>query len=196
MSVALPRVDAAMRVCRGHLDSTRSRNTEIDQILVGYVLTIVHAEWEQWLQAAVEARTVVHGDPHLAGFARYSVGRLFRKFKISDLSGLLGAFDDGCKSHFMSQVENTPAHTAYDNIERNRQLVAHQKGTGMTFAELERTYLSALPVLESFEDALNIARPSQPVSLGSGPNLGTAAAPGASRPGLVEKVRQWRRRTV
>lgn len=83
-----------------------------------------------------------------------------RKFKISDLSGYLSSFDPSCKGHFADLVNNTPAHSAYDTIENNRQALAHRSSLGMTFAELEATYQLALEVLDAFDLAISISPPT------------------------------------
>lgn len=149
------RVDAALSVCGAHLDATGARGTEIEAILVGYLLTVIHAEFEQHVVQTVVARCRTSHDVRRSSFTEYAARRLVKKFAISDLTGTLNSFDRECKRRFSKEVMDTPHHVAYDNIEANRQLLAHSSGINMTFDELVRHYETSLPVLAAFSRALN-----------------------------------------
>lgn len=153
------RVDAALAECHRHLDETGTRNSQIESYLVSYLVTVIHAEFEQGIQLIMKRRTTVQADDHLSAWGEYTVGRLARKVSIGDLAGLLRAFDESCKEHFSSAVVDTQHHVAYDNIETNRQAVAHSVGTSMTLAELEDAYANACHVLDAFEAALSAPAP-------------------------------------
>lgn len=151
-----PRVDDAFATSNSILDASEARDTEAEQIFVGYLLAIIHSEFEQALLTSIADRCLVESDPHLTAFARYSIGRVAKKFAISDLAGYLGAFDDKCKRLFHERVLNTEYHSAYDNIETNRQLLSHGKGSNLTWAELEETYPRSLEILVAFNHALEV----------------------------------------
>lgn len=151
-----PRVDAAFETCRNHLDKTGTWQTEIEQIFVGYLLAIIHAEFEMAVVSAVKSRCWVEHDTTLTSYLASAIGRLVKKIAIGDLTGVLGSFGSVCKEDFSGQVINTRNHAAYDNIIVARQSVAHASGTNMTFDELATTYSDALVVLTTFTRSLNL----------------------------------------
>lgn len=151
-----PRIDATFRSCRQHLDTTGTRGTEIETIIVGYMLTIIHSEFEQYIVSLVCARCSVPDDPRLSSFAGYAAKRLVKKIALSELTSTLNTFHADCKKQFSDGVLNTQHHLAYDNIETNRQMLAHSSGINMTFAELEAAYNLSLIVLTAFAEALTL----------------------------------------
>lgn len=162
MSVTFVRVESAFAACRDHLDATDTFNSEVESFLVSYLLIAIRAEFEQHVTSLLRRRTAVDTDDHLTAWGAYSVGRLARKITVGDLSGLLAAFSQTCKDRFSDSVTNTVHHLAYDSIVNNRQLVAHAAGGGMTLGELETAFRDACQILEQFEGALLVGRPSQP----------------------------------
>jgi hypothetical protein len=147
------RVDSAIERCREHLDATGARNTEVETFLVGYLVTIIHAEFEQHVSELLRERTR-SSDPHLTAWGAYATGRIAKKFSVSDLSGYLRAFDESCRMMFANAIHDTPEHLAYDRIESTRQLVAHARDTSLTFDDVEQSYREACAVLDAFAKAL------------------------------------------
>lgn len=150
-----PRVATTFITCNDHLDASGARGTEIEQIFVGYLLTIIHSEFEQAIVGAVKARCDVAADERLTAFMQWAADRLVRKIAISDLTGVLSRFHDQCHDNFANLIINTVHHLAYDSIVSNRQLVAHAAGTNMTIAELEVAYGDSLAVLIGFAISLH-----------------------------------------
>jgi hypothetical protein len=154
------RVESALEASKALLTAADAYNTEAESYLVGYLLIVVHSEFEQWIAGTLRARVAVANDPHLTAWGEHSIARLAKKISVSDLSGVLGKFDEGCKQSFQGAVLNTVHHLAYDNLESNRQLVAHASGTGLTLADVEAAFRSATQVLDRFETAVFAGRPA------------------------------------
>src|SRR5436309_11094933 len=109
-----------MATCREHLDATSTRGTEIESILVGYLLTVAYSEYEQAVRAIVVERGR-SGDVHLTAFMEFAALRLIRSIRVGELCGVLAAFDNSCKEAFSAEIVDTRAHAAYDSIINNRQ---------------------------------------------------------------------------
>ena len=149
-----PRIENAIQTCATHLDATGTRNTEIEGVLVGYLLTITYAEYEGAVRKIVAARGDLHNDERLSAFMTYAAERLIRSIAIGEIGGLLKRFDVVCHQAFQSKIANTPSHTAFDNLLSNRQDVAHRLGANITLAEFQRFYQDSLPVFDAIEEAL------------------------------------------
>lgn len=152
-----PRVDEAFKACAEHLDSTGTRNTEIESHLVNNLLSIIYAEYEQEIRRLVMERGAKNADVHSRAFMEHAALRLVRSIKLRDLSGTLKRFHTAFSDQFKSEVENTPASTAYNNILTNRHSVAHARGSNMTFRELGPTYTASLDILRAFARALDLS---------------------------------------
>lgn len=162
------RIDNAIEVTRNHINTTEHKNPEIESYLVSYVLTTIYAEYESRLNILIARRCALTDDVHLKNFAQtlarcgteeyQAEKRKTGRITLSDLAKVLKQFGEDYRDEFMLQVENKPAHTAWDKIVNNRQLVAHQQGTNLTFQELEEAYYESLKVLDAFGDALNLPR--------------------------------------
>lgn len=150
------RVEDAIRICRGHLDSTESRNTEIETYLVGYILAVIYAEYEKWLREAIATRAAGVGDAAILAFVRAAAARVLRSIKCHEIAGILGWFGEDCKTTFQKAVNNTPAQAAYDNIIVNRMSVAHASGTNMTLGEVEQAFTDSQEVLKQVMIALGL----------------------------------------
>lgn len=149
-----PRVESLVQACTKHLVATNSRGTEIESIFAGHLLVVIHSEFEQHILALVRSRCLVASDPRLSSFIQYATGRIVKTIALSDLTGTLNAFHADCKRNFSDAVLDTEYHIAYDNIETNRQLIAHSSSINMTFDDVVAGYRRSLAVLDAFERAL------------------------------------------
>jgi hypothetical protein len=152
-----PRLDNAMAVCKLHLDTTGARGTEIESYLVGYLLMIICAEFDDRFKKLIETRAARAGDAQLKNFIVHACGRIVRGNKVAELTGHLSGFGGACKTDFHSAVAAT-AVTSYDNIMTNRHTVAHYTTShSMTFADLERAYNDSRDVLKAVATALGLS---------------------------------------
>lgn len=169
----LPRSDAALDTCQRHLADTGTENTEVEAILVNYLLGAFYAEFEQCVQTAVIARAKAGVDADVDRFVEHAARRLVRHVKISDLTGVLGILSPACRDFFADRVNDTPVHAAWDNIVQHRMDFAHASGSAMTIGELRVSYERSREVLEVFSAALNVGRPVPPGGPGAGVCAGT-----------------------
>lgn len=161
--MSLPRVEFVLEVSRNHLDSTSSRNTEIDSILAAYACSVIYAALEKRIVEVIAERAGGHvpTDPNVRSFARVAARRLTRSILVSELSGLASHFGEQCKDDFRRGCEDK-AVASWDAIIRNRHRVAHHEETGpeqvslssLTFSDVEIHYGECLSILEAFEAAL------------------------------------------
>lgn len=159
----LPRVDFVLEVSRKHLDSTSSRNTEIDSILAAYACSVIYAALERRVVEVIAERAGGHAlaDASARSFARVSARRLTRSISVGELSGLAGHFGEQCKDDFKLGCEDQ-AVASWDAVIRNRHGVAHEGEfsteqvplSSLTFADVEMHYGECLSILEAFEEAL------------------------------------------
>lgn len=150
-----PRVENALELCANHLDHTGTRNTPVEAVLVGYLLTITYAEYERAVRQLVSERGDLHGDHHLSAFMSWASERLIRSIAIGEIARVLGRFDDACLAAFKFSVHDTPIQVAFDNIVNNRHDVAHRLGARITLAEFETNYRASLPIFDAIQDALS-----------------------------------------
>ncbi len=150
------RIDQAMATCKTHLDATGSRNTEIESMLVGYLLAIIYAEFEKKLKKLVAHRASRTKDAEIISFCSAVTKYVLRSINIGDIKGALAHFAPSYKDAFKDAVEGMPIHAAYDNIVLNRHGVAHVAGTNLTFSELEKEFPLSLGVFTEIANVLGI----------------------------------------
>lgn len=150
-----PRLDSAITTCRRHLQETNSFNTEIEAIVVGYLLAVTYAEYEQTVRRLISERGRTD-DERLTAFVRVATERIVRSLRLSELKGFLGFFHEDCKQALHDEVNDTRAHLAYDSIINSRQDLTHRFVASMTLAEFEDFYRESVVVLEAMERALHL----------------------------------------
>lgn len=151
------RTSRALTLCRTHLEATATSGTEIESYIVGYALTVVHAEFETAVKGAIRERCRVVADPHLQNFTSQAADRLVRSIRIADLSGLLGFFDTSCKRVFQDSIRQSKSGQFYDNLETNRQAVAHDSIHTATMSDVEQWFTEAQTVILRFREALGLS---------------------------------------
>lgn len=150
------RIDHAMSVCKSHLVATSTANTEIESYLVGYLLSVIYAEFEQRIRAMVCKRAERASDVDVHNFVVSAVGRLMRGIKIAEVKGIIGQFHPQCSADLDAQVNDSQMLTMYTNMILNRHGVAHVSGSNMTFLELEASLVHGKLVVEAVAIALGL----------------------------------------
>lgn len=145
-----------IEVSKDHLDTTATSGTEIESFIVGYLLTVVHAEFEQAVKRAVSERCQAAGDPLIGNFGALAAKRLVRSIKISDLSGILGHFDANCKKTFQTSIQNARSASYYSNLESSRQAIAHEATSNATMSDVQTWFVEAKQVPLKFREALGL----------------------------------------
>ena len=155
MPMRFGQLDYEIRQCEQHLDATATRNTEVENYLVRYLLVRICAEYEARIRTLVQRRCLRINDPHLLSFANWGAEVAAKHFDISDLAGMLKKFGDDYKKTFHDAVNNKDCHRAWDNIYNNRLTVAHGNGMVlMTLGDLKTAYNDSLVVIDELIKAL------------------------------------------
>ncbi|MGD0567424.1 MAG: HEPN domain-containing protein [Candidatus Sulfotelmatobacter sp.] len=150
-------LDFVIKRCEEHLDSTGTRNTEIENYFVQYLLIRICAEYETRVTALVHRRCSRAADNHIKSFAQKTAEYVCKRFDISDISKILARFGDDYKQQFHGQAMSGTAHVSWDNIYTNRQAVAHKAGAQMSFGDLKNDYLNSLLILDALVSALTLS---------------------------------------
>ena len=150
------RTSRALDLCKNHLEDTATSGTEIESFIVGYALTVVHAEFEKAVKNAIRERCQVVADPHLRNFTSQAADRLVRSIRITELSGILGYFDGGCKRTFQDSLHQSKSESFYNNIQTNRQAVAHNAVHHATMSDIGEWFVEAKAVVLKFREALGL----------------------------------------
>ena len=164
-----PRIDNTIEVIRKHIENIGAPDLEINSYLTSYLVTIIYSEYEARLNILVARRCSLTKDKYLKNFAQalarcgselnqHENGRKAGKIKVGDIAAILKKFGETYRVNFMQQIENTPAHSAWDQIISNRISVAHQQGLSLTFEELTKSYRESCKVLDSVAAALELPK--------------------------------------
>lgn len=144
----LHRTEAALLSCKNHLRTTNMFNTDVENYLVSYLLTVTYSEIEEKVKIIIERRANKANDRHIVqyivGHHKTNTGRI----KISDITDLLSRFGQDYKSSFTKNVHNSPIHAAWDNIVLSRMKVAHGSGVvELTIPEFESALIGVKSTL-------------------------------------------------
>ena len=144
-----------IKKCEEHLDATGTRNTEIENYLVRYLLVLICAEYEKRIKILVQNRCARINDPHVLRFAHWGAEMATKCFNIGDIATMLNRFGEDYKKSFHKAVENQRCHVAWDNIYTNRHAVAHGHSVVMmNFTDLQRDYRDSVLVIDELVKAL------------------------------------------
>ena len=149
-------LDYEIRQCEQHLDATGTRNTLIENYLVRYLLVRICAEFETRIEILVQKRCAARtNDTYLLKFAYWGTEIATKRYRISDISKMLGKFGDDYRNAFIAAVMSDTCHIAWDNICTNRHTIAHEDGAvNMSFTDLKRDYAASLLVIDEIVKAL------------------------------------------
>jgi len=149
-------VDAAIEVCREHIERSGAAGTEIEAFLTRHLVVLTCATFEETIEALVSARAEKSQDVALAAFVRSIMGQVFRSVKTSEIAGLLGRFGEDHKGRFQEEMrKNERAETFFNNIVTSRHGTTHTTSSNLTFAELVDFYSEGHIVLDAVEAVLN-----------------------------------------
>ena len=153
----LVEVDDAIRVCKEHLVNSHANGTEIESYLTQYLVVRIYAAFEERVKSivldCVSKRTK---DPFVYAFVQSCLGLVSRSITTSEISKLLKKFGTEYQDKFRDKVEGTKAETFFNSIVSRRHETAHlEKGSSLTFNELERFYEEGHVILDSLNEVLS-----------------------------------------
>ena len=137
----IDRIDRYLEVCKAHLESTGSWNTEIESLLAGTILVIAYAEFETLVNSEIQ-RKADSLPPEKLQTIQSNDGSLgHRGLLTSQLAHLLEQIDASLAVNFKSRrTANQRAETFYNNIVTDRHQLAHGPGAIANFGDVERFY--------------------------------------------------------
>jgi hypothetical protein len=149
-------LDLLIQSCEAHLDSTGSRNTDIENYFVQFLLVRICAEYESRVITIFNRRCARPTDAHIRSFAQKYAEYKVKRFSVRDICQVLELFGTDYKDAFHKEVMSGASHAAWDNIYTNRQGVAHQVGTQMSLGDLKKEFGNSNAVLEALAKALDL----------------------------------------
>ena len=155
MAMRFDALDNLFDKCRAHLneDGGKHWGTEIENYFVQLILIRICAEYEVRLKELMERRLRSNDDPTLT-ISRAMIRDKCKRFKITEISGILGAFGDNFQLQFSQKVSDEVAQI-WDNINQGRQTVAHKtEAINLTFKEVEDNYRESLKIWDEIINAL------------------------------------------
>ena len=152
------RLEKEIALYEQHLVNTKTQGSLIEQVFVGYALTLIYAEFERSIKSAINDRCRIESDPPLNNFVESSTERIIRSLKISELSGFLRSFDDKYNDRFQAAKDKDhQTQVSWDRIIANRHAFAHATPTNMTFTEVQKEFSKAKGVIVAFREALGLS---------------------------------------
>ena len=146
-------LDAQIAKCEQHLKDTQTANTEVEFYLSQFLLVRICAEFESRIKLLIERRCARTNDVYIKRFVQKSARKVWRDFKIGDITGNLGHFGEDYGKNFRDLIDDQLI-AVWDNIYTNRHAVAHSAGTQMSLRELKEAYIKSQAVLEAVVLAL------------------------------------------
>lgn len=144
-------------VCLASLTIQEPQRTEVEAIIVAGLVVKIVSEYEQLIERIFVERAGMAGDLHILNFIRISVRDSFRSPDLKKINDTLLKFSADKRDAFWSDLENTKAHAAWDNIMRARHAVVHKRGSlNLTASELKTSYLETKVVLRKLVAVLGI----------------------------------------
>ena len=153
-------IDDTLTACDlliSRLDDADPLSIEVQTRIVAGIVVLIVSEYEEFIEKTFGQRADQCGDIHASNFIKKQISRTFRSPDLSKITTTLGAFGKDYKESFVSAVENSEAHAAWDNIMRARHAVVHKQGTlNMTFKELKETYPKSRTIIEAIITAIGL----------------------------------------
>lgn len=164
----IERIDRTLAICKSHLETTHSFNTEIEILLAGAVLVISYAEFESLVGEIIDTKFESMAISTDEDKSKEILKReWYRGILSSGLAEFLGHLGDQYKTEFnLKASQQQRAVTFYNNIITNRHNLAHKSGSTITFREVESFYDEGHIVLDFFHDALFTKTPDNPMLQG------------------------------
>lgn len=137
-----------------HLIETETIGSQIEQVFVGYLLIRIHAEFEKSIKSAIADRCHIEQDSHLNAFNHWTIDRIIRSIRISELSNILSHFDEEYKELFTAISDRIK--NSWSNILSDRHSFAHKVPTHATLSEIQKWFSEAQGVIVAFRKALGL----------------------------------------
>lgn len=162
--VDLPRSEQALKVCRQHaLEAQKvtpfARWAQVEAVLASYVASTIYAEAESCVREVTAQRVSDRVDDYMiVAFGKVAALRLIRSIKISELGGILGHFDPGCKAHFTDAL-TAKQKSDWDSLIGARHGVAHEPESApnaLTLRDVEGYFGSVHEVIGLFGESLEV----------------------------------------
>jgi hypothetical protein len=155
------RIENAIAICDGHiqnLDPTDVKDKELETFLVAGLILLIVSEYEEHLESIFVKRAELCGDLYATNYIKKTLSQKFRSPDLSKINDTLKRFDTTYKESFLSDVENSPNHAAWDSLLKARHAVVHKKGSlNLTFLELKSNYPLTKKIIENVELTLGVA---------------------------------------
>ena len=148
-------------LCEQHLVSLEQESRGyVEHILVGYVLTLVYAEFEKVIRESLYERCRSTHDSQLNGFVEWCIERVVRSIAIGDLTGILKRFDSANGDEFLARISAVDSRPkdSFDSIRNNRQAIAHKASVTVKMDEVAEWFVEAQKVILEFRHVLRISR--------------------------------------
>jgi hypothetical protein len=129
-------IDDAIRVCKKHLDDTKTRNTEVENHLAAYLLVLISAQFELRIEALIEAYAARIQDKQIRRFVVDRAKNMTRAPNVGSITGMLAAISHDGKNAF-HKLCGGQAQSAYNSIIENRHAFVHEAKCNVTIGDLE-----------------------------------------------------------
>jgi len=111
------------------------------------VLLIV-SEYEVLIENVFISRASKCNDQILINYIKNQINKKFRSPDIRKINEILKAFDENFYVAFCNKINNTPSHTAWDNLLRARHSIVHKQGSlNLTYEEVVSSYQETKNIL-------------------------------------------------
>ncbi len=113
-------------------------------------------EMQEYLESIFLKRAELCGDIYVCNFVKTMLSQKFRSPDLGKVNETLKRFNEGYKTSFFKEIENSPEHAAWDSMMKARHAVVHKKGQlNMTYHELKTAYPLTRKVIQQLEKILN-----------------------------------------
>lgn len=152
-------IQQSLATCRAHLDNIPDSDltkTEVESRLVAGLVLLIVSEYEVLIGQLFKQRVAQCGDPHVCNYFGKSIARRFWP-RLATISEVLGMFGEDYRHQFLSTIQHTPEHAAWDNIVAERHAVAHKSGPRqMTLGDLISAFPDSWGVIAALKQALGL----------------------------------------
>ncbi len=146
-------IEYVVKLCKDHIDLTKSNGSEIEDYLTKFLLVYVCGEYEKEIKQMINQRVIKTGDRELSSFVSNKID--VRSLYLRDIRGnILKHFSADVRDSFNAIISGTESELRYHNIIENRNLAAHGEPINMTFPEFIQSYKLAGDILKAISIVL------------------------------------------
>lgn len=150
------KVEDTIEECEKHLKETDSYNTPIEAYLTRYLLVLISASFEEYIEKIFIERGSKSADVFVTEYFKSEMPNKLKSVGITKISEFLKKFGSNYRRKFQDEVSVTIEATLYSNIISNRHKVAHETEVpSMTFREVVDAYRRCNCILDKITDILN-----------------------------------------